>query len=118
MTEARIGMAPGIAFGRARERMVRLCYAKAPELLHTAMDRLAAFVAGYPGVTPPHFAGNPLSRSHVPPPMPAIHGERMIRHTDNDRTCTCPDARRPARRSPRATPRAPPEPHPSPTVAR
>ena len=45
--EARIGMAPGIAFGNGGERMVRLCYAKAPELLHTAMDRLAAFVADY-----------------------------------------------------------------------
>jgi len=47
VTEARIGMAPGIAFGRGGERMVRLCYAKTPELLHTAMDRLAAFVADY-----------------------------------------------------------------------
>jgi aspartate/methionine/tyrosine aminotransferase len=45
--EARIGMAPGVAFGKGGERMVRLCYAKAPELLHTAMDRLAAFVADY-----------------------------------------------------------------------
>jgi aspartate aminotransferase len=45
--EARIGMAPGIAFGKGAEHMVRLCYAKAPELLHTAMDGLAAFVAGY-----------------------------------------------------------------------
>jgi aspartate/methionine/tyrosine aminotransferase len=27
--------------------MVRLCYAKAPELLHAAMDRLATFVADY-----------------------------------------------------------------------
>jgi aspartate/methionine/tyrosine aminotransferase len=45
--EARIGMAPGSAFGRGAEGMVRLCYAKGPELLHTAMDRLEAFVAGY-----------------------------------------------------------------------
>ena len=47
VTEARIGMAPGIAFGRGAERMVRLCYAKVPELLHVAMDRLEAYVAGY-----------------------------------------------------------------------
>jgi aspartate/methionine/tyrosine aminotransferase len=45
--EARIGMAPGIAFGRGSERMVRLCYAKAPELLQRAMDRLERFAAGY-----------------------------------------------------------------------
>ena len=45
--EARIGLAPGIAFGRGSERMVRLCYAKAPELLHTAMDALAGFVETY-----------------------------------------------------------------------
>jgi aspartate/methionine/tyrosine aminotransferase len=45
--EARIGMAPGIAFGRGAERMVRLCYAKDPALLHIAMDRLAGFAADY-----------------------------------------------------------------------
>jgi aspartate/methionine/tyrosine aminotransferase len=47
VTEARIGMAPGSAFGRGAERMVRLCYAKTPELLHSAMDRLQAFVGDY-----------------------------------------------------------------------
>jgi aspartate/methionine/tyrosine aminotransferase len=47
VTEAHIGMAPGIAFGTGAGRMVRLCYAKAPALLHEAMDRLAAFVADY-----------------------------------------------------------------------
>ena len=45
--EARIGMAPGVSFGRGAERIVRLCYAKSPELLHEAMDRLERFVAGY-----------------------------------------------------------------------
>jgi aspartate/methionine/tyrosine aminotransferase len=45
--EARIGMAPGIAFGRGSERFVRLCYARSDEQLTLAMDRLEAFVAGY-----------------------------------------------------------------------
>jgi len=45
--EAGIGMAPGTSFGRGAETMVRLCYAKSPALLHTAMDRLEQFVAGY-----------------------------------------------------------------------
>lgn len=42
-----LGMAPGCAFGGGAERMVRLCYAKDPALLHAAMDRLATLVAGY-----------------------------------------------------------------------
>jgi aspartate/methionine/tyrosine aminotransferase len=45
--EARIGMAPGTSFGRGAEHLVRLCYAKSPENLHEAMDRLERFVAGY-----------------------------------------------------------------------
>jgi aspartate/methionine/tyrosine aminotransferase len=45
--EARVGMAPGIAFGRGAERHVRLCTAKSPELLHTAMDRLGTFLDHY-----------------------------------------------------------------------
>jgi aspartate aminotransferase len=45
--EAKIGMAPGIAFGRGSERFVRLCYAISDEKLTLAMDRLEAFVAGY-----------------------------------------------------------------------
>jgi aspartate/methionine/tyrosine aminotransferase len=47
VAEAQIGMAPGIAFGRGAERHIRLCYAKSPELLTQAMDRLDMFVAGY-----------------------------------------------------------------------
>ncbi len=38
--EAKLGLAPGISFGRGAERLVRLCYAKSPDLLHEAMDRL------------------------------------------------------------------------------
>ena len=47
--EARIGMAPGEAFGRGAEGMVRLCYAKSPDMLTEAMDRLERFVATYDG---------------------------------------------------------------------
>ena len=45
--EARIGMAPGIAFGKGAEKYIRLCYAKSPELLHEAMDRLERFLETY-----------------------------------------------------------------------
>jgi aspartate aminotransferase len=45
--EADIGLAPGTSFGRGAERLVRICYAKSPENLHEAMDRLERFVAGY-----------------------------------------------------------------------
>ncbi len=47
VVEARIGMAPGEAFGRGAEGMVRLCYAKSAENLTEAMDRLERFVATY-----------------------------------------------------------------------
>jgi len=45
--EARIGMAPGTSFGKGAEHLIRLCYAKSPENLHEAMDRLEKFVATY-----------------------------------------------------------------------
>lgn len=45
--EERIGMAPGTSFGRGAERLVRLCYAKQPEMLTEAMDRLERFVVAY-----------------------------------------------------------------------
>jgi aspartate/methionine/tyrosine aminotransferase len=45
--EARIGMAPGTAFGKGAEKLIRLCYAKTPPLLHEAMDRLADFTSRY-----------------------------------------------------------------------
>ena len=47
VTEARIGLAPGMAFGSGAEHAVRLCHAKSTELLEEAMDRLEAFVADY-----------------------------------------------------------------------
>ncbi len=45
--EAKIGMAPGMAFGKGAETHIRLCYAKSEALLTEAMDRLEGFVAGY-----------------------------------------------------------------------
>ncbi len=47
VTEAKIGMAPGTAFGRGAERLVRICYAKSQENLTEAMDRLERFVVDY-----------------------------------------------------------------------
>jgi aspartate/methionine/tyrosine aminotransferase len=49
VAEARLGMAPGTAFGRGAEHFVRICYAKSRENLTEAMDRLERFVAGYAG---------------------------------------------------------------------
>jgi len=43
--EARVGMAPGLAFGAGAEALIRVCYAKSPEYLETAMDRLEGFLA-------------------------------------------------------------------------
>src|SRR5580704_11894371 len=37
VAEGKVGMAPGIAFGRGAERHIRLCYAKDPQVLHQAM---------------------------------------------------------------------------------
>jgi aspartate/methionine/tyrosine aminotransferase len=45
--EAGLGMAPGTSFGAGSESLVRLCYAKSPDLLHEAMDRLENFAGGY-----------------------------------------------------------------------
>jgi aspartate/methionine/tyrosine aminotransferase len=47
VTEAKIGMAPGIAFGKGAERAIRLCYAKSEALITEAMNRLETFVADY-----------------------------------------------------------------------
>jgi aspartate/methionine/tyrosine aminotransferase len=47
VVEARIGMAPGEAFGLGAEGLVRLCYAKSAENLTEAMDRLERFTGGY-----------------------------------------------------------------------
>jgi aspartate/methionine/tyrosine aminotransferase len=41
---ARVGLAPGVAFGKGAESLIRLCYAKSPENLESAMDRLEAYL--------------------------------------------------------------------------
>jgi aspartate/methionine/tyrosine aminotransferase len=41
--EARVGLAPGSAFGAGGEGHLRLCYASSHERLTKAMDRLEAF---------------------------------------------------------------------------
>jgi len=43
--EARIGLAPGVAFGKGAEKLVRLCYAKTAPMLEEAMDRLESHLA-------------------------------------------------------------------------
>ena len=42
--EARVGLAPGSAFGAGGEQYVRLCYAQSEDNLSKAMDRLGAFL--------------------------------------------------------------------------
>ncbi|MBN9062737.1 MAG: hypothetical protein BGP06_15835 [Rhizobiales bacterium 65-9] len=44
VTDARVGLAPGIAFGAGAEKMIRLCYAKSPENLNEAASRLGRFI--------------------------------------------------------------------------
>ena len=43
--KAGVGLAPGIAFGKGAETLIRLCYAKSAATLETAMDRLEAYLA-------------------------------------------------------------------------
>jgi len=48
VAEAKVGVAPGIAFGlpedRENDRFIRLCFAQSPERLGEAMDRIAAHI--------------------------------------------------------------------------
>lgn len=46
LRETRVGLAPGMAFGAGGEGHMRLCYAKSPELLGEALDRLAPLLDG------------------------------------------------------------------------
>ena len=41
--KAKVGLAPGIAFGPDGEGCLRLCYAQPPEVLNTAFDRLETY---------------------------------------------------------------------------
>lgn len=43
---ASLAMAPGSAFGAGAANLVRICYAKEPELLHRAFDRLEIYLRG------------------------------------------------------------------------
>ena len=43
--EAKVGLAPGVAFGAGGEGSVRICYAAERPILEEAMDRLARFLA-------------------------------------------------------------------------
>jgi aspartate/methionine/tyrosine aminotransferase len=43
--EARVGIAPGVAFGAGGEGSVRICYAAERAILEPAMERLARFLS-------------------------------------------------------------------------
>jgi len=44
LTETRVGLAPGVAFGKGGEGSVRICYAAERSILEPAMERLGRFV--------------------------------------------------------------------------
>lgn len=44
LREARVGLAPGVAFGAGGEGSIRLCYAVETEILESALSRIGAFV--------------------------------------------------------------------------
>ena len=46
LREARVGLAPGMAFGAGGEGFLRICFAKSPALLDEAFDRLAPLLDG------------------------------------------------------------------------
>ena len=46
LAETKVGLAPGIAFGSGGEDFMRICYAKSPELLGAAFDRLEPLLDG------------------------------------------------------------------------
>jgi aspartate/methionine/tyrosine aminotransferase len=41
LKDTKVGLAPGTAFGAGGERFLRICYAKSPDILGEALDRLA-----------------------------------------------------------------------------
>lgn len=44
VTQARVGVAPGVAFGAHSETLIYLCYAKSPELVEKALNQLAGLL--------------------------------------------------------------------------
>jgi aspartate/methionine/tyrosine aminotransferase len=44
LRQARVGLAPGAAFGRRGDNYLRLCFAIDPELAHAALERLVPFL--------------------------------------------------------------------------
>jgi aspartate/methionine/tyrosine aminotransferase len=47
LIEAKVGLAPGVAFGAGGEGSIRICYAADREVLEPAMDRLSTFLPGF-----------------------------------------------------------------------
>jgi aspartate aminotransferase len=45
LEQTKVGLAPGVAFGRGGEGSVRICYAASPEVLGEAMQRLGNFLS-------------------------------------------------------------------------
>jgi len=46
LLETRVGLAPGVAFGKGGEGSIRICYAADHSVLEAAMERLGEFLAG------------------------------------------------------------------------
>jgi len=46
LLETRVGLAPGVAFGKGGEGSIRICYAADRSVLEAAMERLGEFLAG------------------------------------------------------------------------
>ena len=72
--EAGVGLAPGIAFGAASARQIRLCYARSDAQLTEAMDRLSLSSAARAERRGP--AGRLM-------PRPAHCAVFAVPHTDN-----------------------------------
>jgi aspartate/methionine/tyrosine aminotransferase len=47
LLEARVGLAPGVAFGKGGEGSIRICYAADRTVLEPAMRRLAEFLSNH-----------------------------------------------------------------------
>jgi aspartate aminotransferase len=47
LTETKVGLAPGVAFGAGGEGSIRICYAADRPILEAAMDRLQGFLKNY-----------------------------------------------------------------------